>query len=106
MWCRAALAALSLAFVQQAVARDWPETAGWTIIEGDDSCSIFMEFEGKRGEVSVTVNPASMPNYILELFCIVSRRKSEGPSHVAEGRPGDMVSTHHIEPLRISRTVR
>ena len=30
-----------------ASARDWPNTAGWTIVETDDSCGMSMTFEGK-----------------------------------------------------------
>jgi protein TonB len=30
-----------------ALARDWPKTAGWDIIEGDDYCAMALEYEGK-----------------------------------------------------------
>lgn len=47
----------SLVFAQTAAARDWPKTAGWTIIEGDDECSIFSDFEGKGStELLVMLN--------------------------------------------------
>ncbi|WP_186728986.1 TonB family protein [Sphingomonas panacisoli] len=43
----AAALAVMLLFAHPAFARDWPKTAGWDVIEGDDYCSIHMEFEGK-----------------------------------------------------------
>lgn len=30
-----------------AAARDWPATAGWDIVEGDDYCAMAQEYEGK-----------------------------------------------------------
>lgn len=40
---------------QTAHARDWPETAGWVIFEGDDYCGAQMEYEGK-GATTLTVS--------------------------------------------------
>ncbi len=37
-----------------ASARSWPDTAGWTIIEGDNYCGMSLEYEGK-GDTELTV---------------------------------------------------
>ncbi|MCD2324994.1 energy transducer TonB [Sphingomonas sp. IC-56] len=37
-----------------ALARDWPETAGWDIVEGDDFCLMHMEYEGP-GDSSLAI---------------------------------------------------
>lgn len=39
-------AALALLTPMGAAARDWPETAGWTILEGASYCAMTNEFEG------------------------------------------------------------
>jgi TonB family protein len=49
-----AVAALLVAAIPSAHARDWPETAGWTVLEGDDFCGMSLEFEGK-GETELLV---------------------------------------------------
>ncbi|MDZ3831343.1 MAG: energy transducer TonB [Sphingopyxis sp.] len=52
-----ALAGTLLAVPETAAARSWPETAGWTVFEGDDHCGVTMEYEGKgSSELSVGVN--------------------------------------------------
>lgn len=38
---------LLLSLAQPALARDWPETAGWVIGEVDDGCGMMQEYEGK-----------------------------------------------------------
>lgn len=38
--------AASLLIAAPALARDWPKTAGWDIVEGDDFCLMHMEYEG------------------------------------------------------------
>jgi TonB family protein len=48
-----ALALLGLTCTD-ALARDWPETAGWTIVEGETYCGMSLEYEGK-GETELTV---------------------------------------------------
>lgn len=42
-----ALATMVALVPVSAHARDWPETAGWSIFEGADHCGIAMEYEGK-----------------------------------------------------------
>ena len=46
--------AATLPAVASAATRDWPETAGWTIVEGDDYCGMSLEYEGK-GETELLV---------------------------------------------------
>ncbi|MDF2495081.1 energy transducer TonB [Sphingomonas sp.] len=48
-----AIAAMTLT-ASPALARDWPTTAGWEILEGGDYCAISSEFQGK-GETELTV---------------------------------------------------
>jgi TonB family protein len=44
----------SVTCASHAEARSWPDTAGWTIIEGDDYCGMTLEYEGK-GDTQLTV---------------------------------------------------
>lgn len=46
MISRILLAAAALLSAQSAVARDWPETGGWTIVQGETMCAMSNEFEG------------------------------------------------------------
>lgn len=39
--------ALVMFEASSALARDWPTTAGWDILEGEDYCAMHSEFEGK-----------------------------------------------------------
>jgi len=41
------LAAAVTTIASNAGARDWPQTAGWDVIEDDDDCAIHLEYEGK-----------------------------------------------------------
>lgn len=46
--------AASVVLSPPAHARDWPTTAGWEILEGDDYCAISSEFQGK-GDTELSV---------------------------------------------------
>ena len=46
--------AIALGLPAAANARDWPETAGWTIFEGDDYCAMSLEYEG-QGDTKLLV---------------------------------------------------
>lgn len=48
------LAAALIVCPSTASARDWPETAGWEISEGDDFCLMHMEYEGP-GDSSLAI---------------------------------------------------
>lgn len=61
--CSGVALAATLLAAPAAHARDWPETAGWTIIEGDDYCAMQLEYEGK-GETVLAVG-RNLDNSVL-----------------------------------------
>lgn len=53
-WWTTSLAVAGLTIPSLASARDWPRTAGWEIVDGDDYCALTSEFEGK-GDTELSV---------------------------------------------------
>lgn len=54
--CGTALGLLGCATIvaTPSIGREWPRTAGWDVVEGDEYCAITSEFEGK-GDTELTV---------------------------------------------------
>lgn len=87
------MAALTLAFLPaSAQARDWPDAGGWSIVEGDDNCLMYLEYEGPGESTLIVSRYENGRNFVADVNADWSAEKGKAYEDVAFALNGEVYS--------------